>query len=216
MSALRVAVAFPLSIACVVACSFPTGGGGHGGHHGGTCSPTTFLTDDFSGGSLANWAPLFGTPQLSNAVGDPPPSALMRNAAMQSVAAFSSACGLTFSSSVRVDSGFALIKIVVPGVARVAMVKAFDTLVVYMVCGNAGCTKTAISVAADTAWHAYRFVISKDSLTGSWFRDGALTFAAPNLGVYDTLRVNLGAFPADSSGTGPALGYFDNVLATSP
>jgi hypothetical protein len=214
MSALRVAVAFPLSIVCVVACSFPTGG--HGGHHGGTCNPTTFLTDDFSSGTLAKWAPLFGTPQASTGVGDPPPSAVMRNAAMQSLAVFSSACGLTFSSTVRVDSGFALIKIVVPSLARVALVKAFDTLVVYVICGNAGCTKTTTSIAADTAWHAYRFVISKDSLTGTWSRDGAVAFAAPNLGVYDTLRVNLGVFPADSSGTGPALGYFDNVLATSP
>src|ERR1700720_389090 len=49
MSALRVAVAFPLSIVCVVACSFPTGGG-HGGHQGGTCNLATFLTDDFSSG----------------------------------------------------------------------------------------------------------------------------------------------------------------------
>jgi hypothetical protein len=216
MVALRV-MACPLAMLCAVACSFPTGS--HGGHHGGNCNQTTFLNDDFSTGSLANWFTFLGQPTISSSVGDPPPAVLMSNAAMQSNASFrtSASCGLTLSTAVRIDTGFALIKLVVPGVQRVALVQAFDTLVVYVLCQPNGCIHQAQLVAADTAWHTYQYAAVLDSATTRWMRDGIVQFSVGGaVATYDSLRLNLGVFPTDSAGTGPSRGYFDNVLVTSP
>jgi hypothetical protein len=213
MGLARVLVVVPLSIVCAIACSVPTGGGGHGGLQ---CSSTTFLADNFSLDSLANWANLFGAPAVTTTVGDPPPSLLLRNSAVQSIASFQSQCGLTMTASVRVDSGYALLKVVIPTVARIAMVKAFDTMVVYVICSTSGCANMTTSVAADGAWHQYRFTIDPTGTSGVWLRDGAIQLSQANPIGSNTIRLNLGGFPVDSTTTGPSLTYFDNVLATSP
>jgi hypothetical protein len=203
----------PLSIVCSIGCSIPTGGGGH---RGPQCSSTTFLADNFSLDSLTNWADLFGTPAVTTAVGDPAPSLLLRNAAVQSIASFQSQCGLTMSATVRVDSGYALLKVVIPTVARIAMVKAFDTMVVYVICTTSGCANMTAPVAADDAWHQYRFTIDPTGTSGMWLRDGTVQLTQANPIGSTTIQLNLGGFPVDSTTTGPSLVYFDNVLAASP
>jgi hypothetical protein len=205
-------------LACAIAvtgCSLPTGG--H--HRGAQCTSVTFLNEDFSSGALANWFTLFGQPIIDASVGDPAPSARLSNANMQSNAKFQTTptCGLSLSVAVRHDTGVALIRIVVPGIQRVAQVQAFDSSVVYLLCQPGGCIKQVQSVTPDTTWHVYEYRAITDSAITQWSRDGVVQFSVGGAGAsYDSLRVNLGVFPTGSAGTGPSRGFFDNVLATSP
>jgi hypothetical protein len=192
-------------------------GGGH--HHGGGggCVATTYLSENFSSGALSSWNALGGTPAISNTVGNPPPSAQMANSAvMQDIPNLASFCGLTIAADVRRDSGFALMKVVIPGVGRIGVLQVFDTVTYYVLCNGSGCTYASESHGLDNGWHAYKFVIDTATFDGFWYRDGAVKYTVASVGSYNSLRVNIGAFPADSAGLGPSLAYFDNVVLSSP
>jgi hypothetical protein len=209
--------AAPLLVTALVGCA---GFGGMGGHHhggGGGCVATTDLSDDFSSG-LSHWATLGGsTPTISNTVGNPPPSAQMASsAAMQDIPNLASFCGLTIAADIRQDSGFALMKVVIPGVAKIGVLQVYDTVTYYVLCNSAGCNYASESHGPDTAWHTYKFVIDTATFDGFWYKDGAVKYTVAGVGSYNSLRVNLGAFPADSAGLGPSLAYFDNVVLSSP
>jgi hypothetical protein len=49
-------------------------------------------------------------------------------------------------------------------------------------------------------------VIDTATFDGFWYKDGGVKYTAPAVGSYNSLRVNLGA----------SLGYFDNVVLSSP
>lgn len=208
--------AAPLVLVAAIGCAGLGSGGGH--HHGGGggCVATTYLNENFSGG-LSHWATLHGTPAIANSVGNPPPSAQMANsAAMQDIPALASFCGLTISADIMQDSGFALMKVVIPGVGKIGVLQVLDTVSYYVLCNGAGCAYASESHGPDNAWHTYAFVIDTGTFDGSWSKDGVVKYSAPAVGSYNSLRVNLGAFPSDSAGVGPSLAYFDNVVLSSP
>jgi hypothetical protein len=198
--------AAPLLVAALVGCA---GFGGMGGHHhggGGGCVATTYLSDDFSSG-LSHWATLGGTPTISNTVGNPPPSAQMADSAvMQGIPNLASFCGLTIATDIRQDTGLAFVKVVIPGVAKIAVLQVYDTVTYYVLCNSSGCNYASESHGLDNAWHAYKFVIDTATFDGFWYKDGAVKYTRPAVGSYNSLRVNLGA----------SLGYFDNVVLSSP
>jgi hypothetical protein len=207
--------AAPLLLAALGCAGF--GGGGH--HHGGGggCVATTYLSDDFSSDALSNWRTLGGAPAVSSTLGNPPPSAELANSAvMQDIPNLASFCGLTISADVMEDSGLALVKVVIPGVAKIAVLQVLDTVTYYVLCNGSGCTHAIELHAPDNAWHTYKFVIDTTTFDGFWYKDGVVRYTAPSVGSYNSLRVNLGAVPSDSAGTGPSLGYFDNVVLSSP
>lgn len=208
--------AAPLLVLAALGCAGFGGGGGH--HHGagGGCVATTYLSDDFSAG-LSHWNTLNNTPAISNTVGNPPPSAQMASsAAMQDIPNLASFCGLTIAADIMQDSGFAFMKIVIPGVAKIALLQVYDSATYYVLCNASGCTHATESHGPDKSWHTYQFTIDTVTFDGSWSRDGAIKYTAPSVGSYTSLRVNVGAFPADSAGLGPSLAYFDNVVLSSP
>ena len=208
--------AAPLLVVAALGCAGFGSGGGH--HHGGGggCVATTYLSDDFSSG-LSHWAMLNGTPAISSTVGNPPPSAQMASsAAMQDIPTLASFCGLTIAADIMQDSGYALMKVVIPGVAKIAVLQVLDTVTYYLLCGSGGCHYTSESHGPDNSWHRYKFVIDTVTFDGSWSKDGVVKYSASAVGSYTSLRVNLGAFPADSLGLGPSLAYFDNVVLSSP
>lgn len=209
--------AAPLLLAALGCSGF--GGGGH--HHGGGggCVATTYLSDDFSSGALSSWSTLGGTPALSNTVGNPAPSAQMaKSAVMQDIPNLASFCGLTIAADIMQDSGFALMKVVIPGVARIAVLQVYDTVTYYLLCSSSGsgCNYASESHGPDNSWHRYKFVIDTVTFDGFWYKDGAVKYTTASVGSYNSLRVNLGAVPSDSAGKGPSLAYFDNVVLSSP
>ena len=208
--------AAPLVFLAALGCAGLGGGGGHHQGSGGGCVATTYLSDNFSAG-LSQWATLHGAPTTSNTVGNPPPSAQMADSAtIQYIPALASVCGLTIAADIRRDSGFAFMKVVIPGVAKISLLQVFDTVTYYVLCNTSGCNFSSESHGIDNAWHTYKFVIDTITFDGSWYRDGAIKYSAPGVGSYNSLRVNIGAFPADSAGLGPSLAYFDNVVLSSP
>jgi hypothetical protein len=209
--------AAPLLVVAALGCA---GFGGMGGHHhggGGGCVATTYLSDDFSSGALSSWNTLGGSPTISNTVGNPPPSALMANtAAMQDIPNLASFCGLRIAADIMEDSGIALMKVVIPGVAKIAVLQVLDTVTYYVLCNGSGCSHATESHVPDNSWHRYKFVIDTVTFDGFWYKDGDVKYTVSAVGSYNSLRVNLGAFPADTAGLGPSLAYFDNVVLSSP
>jgi hypothetical protein len=208
------AAALPL---VAIACALPTGGHHHGNGGGQSCTTTTYISDDFSG-SLSHWGTISGTPTISASIGNPAPSAEMDSAAaMQDIPSLAATtCGLTVAADIRRDSGFAFMKVVIPGVAKIALLQVFDTVSYYVLCNSSGCSFATELHAVDHAWHNYRFTIDSGTYNGFWFKDGATEYTVSSIGTYASLRVNIGSAPADSAGLGPSLAYFDNFLSTSP
>jgi hypothetical protein len=141
---------------------------------------------------------------------------MANSAAMQDIPNLASFCGLTIAADIMRDSGFALMKVVIPGVAKIAVLQVYDTVTYYVLCNSSGCSHVSESHGPDNTWHRYTFVIDTATFDGFWYKDGAVQYTTASVGSYNSLRVNLGAFPSDSAGTGPSLAYFDNVVLSSP
>jgi len=208
----RWSVTVPFAVLVVVACNFPTHHGGGGG--GGDCQSMTLLNEDFSSGTLGNWFTRAGAPVVSTTVGESPPSAQLSNAFLQSAIKFqtSANCGLRISGAIRIDTAFAVFKVVVPNVTRVAQINATDSAVQYILCQASGCNSQHESYIADDNFHLYEYDEVTDSAIQRWSRDGVVVLQIGGRSdTHDSLRVNLIALPADSAGIGPSRSYFDNI-----
>src|SRR5678809_1410531 len=124
-------VALALLLAAAACGLIPTGHKGGGGGNGQT---VVFVADSFGTGSLTKWVVDTGSLEVDPTLGNPAPSAVLRNAQIHSVGFGHDSSilgGITLRASIKRDSGVAIARLVHAHVGPLAIVKVFEGAAVY-------------------------------------------------------------------------------------